>query len=503
MTLEWRQNCMHLFKVLQWWCILGLIPVAAQATTYTVGPTGSDRQYTQLSAVFAKNDLGPGDIVEVDGNATYSGGVVVGDDDGGSAGDPVVIRWKRADGATRPVLQGGIHTVKFQQSNHVVFEGFEVRGGSNSCLFSEANDVTVRDSVIHDCPGHGILGADQLSGSFTLEYSEIYNAGAESNRHPIYMQSDEVAFPDAVFRMRFNYLHDGNGGNLVKVRHQRSEIRYNWLEGATYQALELIGPDCYEQQEGWSAGLKREDAHVVGNVIIQSGNWPNAIRMGGDLNGRSQGRVRLVNNTILFTRAGAANAVMVQLGAESLEMHNNVIYQTGGGAPTVLKENTVEDTPEPCGPSSTTPWSGGRKVAGSNNWVQSSAVSVPSEWTGTVRGTDPHLANIATGQLRPLADSGLLGQGNNAPASPLLFPFPSPLALAQYDPPLKVKMEVGGEQARPPPGRIKIDIGAVARSSGTETEPGSSALETKARGKFRKSPHIAGTVKFRKLRRGG
>ena len=492
---------MHFFKALQRWCMLGsvlvIVPVAVQATTYTVGPAGSDSQYTQLSAVFAENDLGPGDIVEVDGNATYRGGVVVGDDDGGSAANPVVIRWKRVDGATRPVLQGGIHTIKFQQSNHVVFEGFEVRGGSNSCLFSEANDVTVRDSVIHDCPGHGILGADQLSGSFTLEYSEIYDAGADSNRHPIYMQSDEVAFPDAVFRMRFNYLHDGNGGNMVKARHQRSEIYYNWLEGSAYQAIELIGPDCYEQQQGWNVNLKREDADVVGNVIIQSGNWPNAIRMGGDLNGRSQGRVRLVNNTILFTRTGAANAVMVQLGAESLEMHNNVIYQTTGGTPVVIKENTVDDSPEPCSPQSTAPWSSGRKVAGSNNWVQEGAKAVPSEWTGTLRGSDPRLTSLARGLPRPLAGSELLGQGNRTPSSPSAFPFPSPLLLPQYEPPLRKKMAMGMEKARTVRPNGSIDIGAFVASLDSGVEGATVAR------KFKKSMPSAQVRKSGKTTRSG
>jgi hypothetical protein len=137
--------------------ILMLMSAAAEARTFTVGPSG--REYTQLSAVFSGNNLAPGDIVEVDGNASY-GSVVVGSDDGGAAGNPVIIRWRRAAGASRPVLQGGIHTIKFQQSNHVVFEGFEVRGGTSTCVFSEAHDVTVRDAVIHACPGHGILGAD-------------------------------------------------------------------------------------------------------------------------------------------------------------------------------------------------------------------------------------------------------------------------------------------------------------------------------------------------------
>lgn len=428
------------------------------ARTYTVGPAGRD--YTQLSAVFSNNDLAPGDIVEVDGNAIY-GSVVVGNDDGGAPGNPVIIRWNRAAGATRPMIQGGAHTIKFQQSNHVVFEGFEVRGGSNSCVFSEAHDVTVRDAVIHACPGHGILGADLNSGSFTLEYSEIYEAGSGSTRHPIYMQSDEIAYPGSVFRMRFNYVHSGNGGNLLKSRHERSEIHFNWFEGSVYQEIELIGPDCQTQASGWTRATKREDAELIGNVILHtSTSWPNAIRIGGDLNGASDGRVRMVGNTIVFASPGTRTAVYVQLGVGSVEMHNNAIHQTGGAAPAILRENTTADAPV-CAPFVTQPWSGARSVSGSRNWVQTNATLVPPEWTGTVRGSDPGFRDIAQRNFRPLPDSPLRNAGINRPPSPAAFPMPWALPAYLYDPPLRAKLAIGDQRARIPQGYFTVDIGAL------------------------------------------
>lgn len=435
------------------------LSAATLAATYTVGPSG--RQYTQLSTLVDSVDLEPGDIVLVDGGATYSGNIVVRSADRGAPGNPVTFRWNRSVGATRPILQGGTHTIKFQQSNHVVFEGFDVRGGTSSCLFSEAHDVTVRDSIIRDCPSHGILGADNNSGSFTLEYSEVFNAGSGTSRHPIYMQSDEVAYPGSVFLMRYNYIHDGNGGNLLKNRHERALIYYNWFENSPYQELELIGPDCETQQAGWSADLRREDVDMVGNVIVHSSAWRNAIRIGGDLNGRSQGRLRMVNNTIVFTRSGIANAVLVQLGQESVEMHNNLVFQTGSGAaPNVLYENPASDVEAPyCGPPSREPWTSGRKVAGTNNWVQTAAARVPAEWTGTLRGADPLLVNIAQFQLRPLDNSPLVSAGNPQPPTPAAFPFPSPLALPQFDPPLRAKLAIGAEVVRVFGARI--DIGAL------------------------------------------
>lgn len=435
-----------------------LLPRAADARTWTVGPSGRD--YTQLAILFSGNDLAPGDIVEVDGNATY-GSAIVGDNDGGAPGNPVIIRWRRVAGASRPVLQGGVNTIKFQRSNHVVFEGFEVRGGSNTCVFSEAHDVTVRDAVIHACPGHGILGADQNSGSFTLEYSEIYDAGSGSTRHPIYMQSDEIAYPGSVFRMRYNYVHDGNGGNLLKNRHERAEIHSNWFEGSVYQEIELIGPDCETQAAGWTRATKREDAELLNNVIVHtSASWPNAIRIGGDLNGSSDGRVRMVGNTILFDRPGAATAVYVQLGAGSVEMHNNAIFQTGGQAPAILRENTTADAPV-CAPFTTSPWSNGRRVAGSRNWVQFAATAVPPEWNATVKDTDPGFRDIAARNLRPRSNSPLRNAGLNRPPSPANFPMPWPLPKVTYDPPLRARLAIGDQRARIPQGFFTVDIGAL------------------------------------------
>lgn len=227
--------------------------------------------------------------------------------------------------------------------------------------------------------------------------------------------------------------------------------------------MELIGPDCETQKAGWTADLRREDAELVGNVIIHrsTSRSGNALRIGGDLNGRNQGRTRLVNNTILLDRSGTANAVLVQLGQGSLEMHNNVVYQpAAGSAPSIVRENPASNVDVPyCGPQSREPWSGGRLVAGSNNWVQSAAAMVPSEWTGTVRGTDPMFTDLAQRNFRPRTGSPLLNAGNNTPATPTAFPFPTPQVLPAFDPPLRAKLAPGDAHTRLLL-ENRIDIGA-------------------------------------------
>ncbi len=418
-----------------------LLPGLGMAATYPVGP---GETYTTLNALFSAVNLGPDDIVEVTGGVTYPGGVVVPAADGGSAGHPVIIRGLRV-GGQRPVISGGSNTVEFRQSDHLVFEGFEVQGGSARCILQGAHDVTVRDSVIHDCAGHGILGTDLESGSFTLEYSEIYDAGNGTSQHPLYIQSDEIAHPGSVFRMRYCYVHDGNGGNLLKSRHERNEIHYNWFEGAAYHELELIGPDEETQAPGWTRDLVREDSDVVGNVIIHTNpDFGSVVRVGGDGSGQSKGRVRFVNNTFVLASGEDATVFRIFDGIQSVEMHNNVIDVSAGG--TARIERTVEAV-----------WTNGRQIHGSNNWIEAGSSFVPGagEWSATLSGSNPGFTNAAAFDFTPLGGSPLRNAGNNAPASDAGFPFPGPTFPPAFHP---QRASVSAAVARGADGFI--DIGA-------------------------------------------
>ena len=55
--------------------------------------------------------------------------------------------------------------------------------------------MTLRDSVVHDCPAHGILGADNDSGSFLMDHVEVYDCGNGTSQHQVYMATDETTTP--------------------------------------------------------------------------------------------------------------------------------------------------------------------------------------------------------------------------------------------------------------------------------------------------------------------
>lgn len=383
--------------------------VEAALTTFEVGP---GKAYSTLQAVAPL--LKAGDVVRVSGGATYAGGVRFSAQ--GSASNKIRIVGVRVNGA-RPVLSGGANSVEFA-GNHYIFEGFDVTGGTSRCVYHHADDITVRDTVIHDCPSHGVLGADSDSGSLTLEYSEVYRCGSGDTRHQIYMATDESAYPGAVFRMQHSYVHDGNGGNNVKSRAQRNEIYYNWIEGAYYHEVELIGPD------GQDEDLAREDSEVVGNVLYQT--YPTrshyAIRIGGDGTGQTFGRYRFLNNTVVLADATTSAVFRVFDGIESVEMSNNALYRQGGGAVTVLTDGDAS-------------WVHGRVIAGSNNWVTSGSSGIPSTWTNTRQAASPGFVNVAGRDLTLASTSPLRDAGTTSPPAPSGYPFPSPTPAATYEAP--------------------------------------------------------------------
>ena len=378
---------------------LPLVSSLALAATYEVGPT---RTYKQISAVATL--LQPGDLVLVDGDATYTGGLVF--TKPGTATSKITVRGVVKNG-TRPQIVGGNNGIE-AQANHYVFEGFDITGSLSRCFFHHADDITLRDSVVHDCPQHGVLGADAGSGSLTMDHVEVYKSGGGIYHHQVYMATDEVAYPKSVFRMQHCYVHDGNGGNNVKSRAERNEIYYNWIEGAMYHEVELIGPD------GTSPTLAREDSDVVGNVIRKTGTHY-VVRFGGDGTGGTSGRYRFVNNTVLTQPGG--NAVFRLFDAiESVEMHNNVFAVDGSGGVNILRQTEAVWT------------TGSAKIAGSNNWMTSGSINVPAGWIGTASGASPGFGNTAAFDLRPTASSPLVDKGAASFSGPAGYPFPAPLA---------------------------------------------------------------------------
>ncbi len=448
-------------------CILiATVATAAHAATYQVGP--AHPPHSNLALLFSNVDLEPGDIVEVQGGVIYdvgTPGLIMRDGDSGAAGNPVILRGMPV-GGQRPHLRGGTNTIEFRSSNHVVFENFEVSGigdsstGTFRCIYHHADDITVRNVIVRDCPRHGILGADTDSGSLTVEYSEIRNSGSNQGQHAIYMATDQIAYPGAVFRLQYSYLHDsrfgdsGVGGNLIKSRAERNQIYYNWLEGAWFHELELIGPDPCSgcQQPGWSNATAREDSDVVGNIIVHTSDFGAVLRLGGDDTGASYGRYRLVNNTIVRIGGSEEATTIFRLFDDilSVEMHNNIIWRDTGNVRAIREVEAL--------------WVAGSQISGSNNWIKSGATFLPASWTNTLSGSAPGFTNAGAFDFSLTATSTSLDSAGAAtPTFGADYHLPALLFPPALHPPLHNLMAVGAIVARPISG--PLDRGALERAN--------------------------------------
>lgn len=443
--------CKHTYKLLILLSILTAIVVSclgdglqipetlntvSSAIIYTVGP---GMQYSNLNSVASK--LQPGDTVQVYYSSTpYSGGVLF--TVAGTSTQKIKIIGVPQNGI-RPKISGGTNTVEFRAS-HYIFQGFEITGGSSRCLYHHADDIYIGDTVVHDCPAQGILGAETGAGSLTLDYVEVYRCGSGTTRHPVYMDTDPQMYPGSIFRMQHSYIHAGLGGNNVKSRAERNEIYYNWIEGAQYREIELIG-------HSYSAH-PRQDSDVVGNVFLKKNTYYVA-RIGGDGDADTLGRYRFENNDFIVNQDGNP-VVQVFDRVETLEMHNNIFYKTGGG--TVAVYTDTDGT-----------WVDGYAILGGyTNWIPVSS-SIPSQWIGTIFGTDPKFYSASTYDFN-LSSGSPIDQGTANPASPTGFPFPNPLQVPLFEPPLGKLETIGGGLTRSLIN--KIDPGPYEFMNGTNTD---------------------------------
>ncbi|MEZ4232287.1 MAG: hypothetical protein R3B89_24125 [Polyangiaceae bacterium] len=409
-----------------------LLAAPAQAVVYEVGP---GKTYATPAEIVDR--LAPGDLVLILGGATYPGGIVFSRP--GTANRKIIVRGVAVEGKL-PVISGGRNTIE-AAANHYVFENLDITAGGYRCFFHHADDITLRSSVVHDCPAHGLLGADEGSGTLLLEYTEFYHCGNADQHHTVYMATDETRYPSAVFRMQHCYVHDSRGGHSVKSRAARNEIYFNWIEGGLYHELELIGAD------GQAADLVREDSDVVGNVLRKT-NDSYSVRIGGDGTGDSGGRYRFVNNTFLL-QSEARPVLRLFDRVQSLEVDNNLFYRAGGKPVQALHTEHVR-------------WTEGRPIlSGANNWLPSGS-QFPEEWIGTKLGGDPKLMDVSGLSrpdggidLRPGRGSPLVDAGALTVAGPKGFEIPRPLTALSSSPPPR---RGGVSFLRETDG--KIDIGA-------------------------------------------
>jgi hypothetical protein len=387
---------------------LGLaFATSASAATLSVGP---GKTYAAPCAAFAA--AADGDIIEIQGNNTYSGDVC------GIARNSLTIRGvngrPKIDAAGKNAMGKGTWVVS---GNNVTVDNVEMYGAkvvdqNGAALRLEGTGFTLRNAFLHDNE-NGILTGPNTASNIVIEYSEFgHNGYGDGYSHNLYIGNVKS------LTFRYNFSHDANVGHNLKSRAITNTIVYNRFSSlaAGQTGSTAAGQPSYEINLP-NAGT----TYVIGNVIEQpaANQNPNILAYGEEGATNPGKDLYVVNNTFLNDYASGGTFVMVGSGVTTPVLLQNNIF---GGVGTMTNQaNAVDKT--------------------------------------NYRSAAPGFVNRAAYDLHPTASALVIDAGSapgTAPTGVSLTPA------AQYK-------HVASGEVRPVSGAL--DIGAYEAASTTTTAP--------------------------------
>lgn len=315
--------------------LCALAPLASvQAAVLAAGP---GKTYATPCAAFAAARAG--DIVEIEGNATYSGNVCY------IATSNLTIRGVRGrpriDAAGKSAQGKAVWVIG---GSNVVVENVEIFGAKvpdkNGAAFRiEGTNFTLRNSFIHDNE-NGILCGANANSNIVLENNDFgHNGDGSGQTHNVYIG----AIASLVFR--YNYAHDAVIGHNLKSRALVNTVIYNRFStlrpGETGSTA--AGRPSYEIDLP-NGGT----AYVIGNVIQQPAAYENStlLSYGAEASSGAADALYVVNNT--FVNDGA-NGVFINVHSrisKPAHIQNNLFSGRGtlaSQASAVLQTNYKAD----------------------------------------------------------------------------------------------------------------------------------------------------------------
>jgi hypothetical protein len=384
---------------------------SAHAATVSVGP---GKTYAKPCAAFsAAKD---GDIIEIAGNATYSGDVC------GIARNNLTVRGvngrPRIDAAGANAMGKGTWVVS---GNNVTVENVEMYGArvpdrNGAALRVEGTGFTLRQSFLHDNE-NGILTGANTASNIVVEYSEFgHNGAGDGYSHNLYIGNVKS------LTFRYNYTHDANVGHNLKSRAQVSTISYNRFSSTApgQSGSTATGSPSYEIDLP-NAGT----AYVIGNVIEQpaaNGN-PNILAYGEEGASNPGKDLYVVNNTFLNDSGSGGTFVLVGSSVSTPALLQNNIF---AGVGSVTNQGNATDR---------------------TNY----------------RSTTPAFVNRANYDLHPAAGSPMINAGS-APGNAATGVALAPAAQYKHVASTDIRTNVG-----------QVDIGAYEAVGGTSAAPPSAS----------------------------
>ncbi len=294
-----------------------VVPHAA-AATLNVGP--GQTYATPCRAFAAAVD---GDLIQIAGNATYSGDVC------GIYKHNLVIRGvngrPKIDAAGRNSMGKAIWVVV---GNNITVDNVEMFGAkvpdrNGAALRLEGTGFTLLNSFLHDNE-NGILCGANANSDIRIERSEFgHNGYGDGRSHNLYIGNVRSLL------FRYNFTHDAVVGHNLKSRAKTNTIMYNRFSSL---APGQVGSTA-SGQPSYEIDLPNAGtSYVVGNVIQQ----PAANQNPGMLSYGAEGATNpghdlyVVNNTFLNDDTARGTFVAVSSSVtKPAVFQNNILSGTG------------------------------------------------------------------------------------------------------------------------------------------------------------------------------
>ena len=293
----------------------GLMVLPATAATLSVG---AGKTYATPCQAFAASKSG--DIVEIQGGATYRGDVC------GIYTSKLTVRGVNGrpimDAAGKNAMGKGTWVII---GSDIVIENVEMSGAkvpdqNGAALRLEGVNFTLRSSFLHDNE-NGILANAVADSNILIENSEFgHNGDGAGYTHNLYIGNV------ASLTFRYNYSHDANVGHNLKSRARVNTISYNRFS-STPEGQPGSGKPSYEINLP-NAGT----SYVIGNVIQQpSANSNPTLLAYGEEGANNPGHdLYVVNNTFLNDDSSRGTFLFIGSGvSKPVLLQNNIFAGTG------------------------------------------------------------------------------------------------------------------------------------------------------------------------------
>ncbi|WP_212760946.1 hypothetical protein [Telluria aromaticivorans] len=296
--------------------ILSAIP--ASAATLSVG-TGKTYATPCKAFAVAKE----GDLVEIQGNQTYTGDVC------GIYANKLTIRGvngrPKINANGMNALGKGTWVVSGQNItiDNVEMFGAKVPDRNGAALRLEGTNFTLRNAFLHDNE-NGILTGANTASNILIEYSEFgHNGNGTGQTHNLYIGNvGSLTF-------RYNFSHDAVIGHNLKSRARVNTIVYSRFSSTApgQTGTTATGRPSYEIDLP-NAGT----SYIIGNVIQQPAahDNPNLVAYGAEGASNPGHDLYVVNNTFLNDDSSRGNFVMVGSGVtKKILLQNNIFAGIG------------------------------------------------------------------------------------------------------------------------------------------------------------------------------